>query len=226
MELQEETTEVENPSVLGLIHQPREQFTRIRDNPKVIVALIIVTLIAIVTALLTVGGAQAALEAELLGLTDEEMELFTLMTQIVTVVLATIVPALVILVGATVYFIIAKIADRDVSFKQMFSLFTYIAFITGIGGLINGVLTYFIGGANPEISYFSLQTIFGADGALEVVFSSIELFKIWSIILTALGLQIVANFSKRLAWGTVIGLNVLLIIATALLAVIGQSIGI
>lgn len=218
--------QLENPSLLGMIGSPREQFVRMRENPKIIVALIVVTLIAIITALLTLEGMEAFLDDELLGLTDDELLIFTVVTQITTVVLATFVPALIILIGATVYFIIAKIANREVSFKQMFSLFTYIAFITGIGGIINGILSYFIAGSDPEVPFTSLNILFNADGAMGMVFSAIEIFAIWGIILTAIGLQVVAKFSKQLAWGIVLGFNILIIVAGVMLTIVGQSLGV
>lgn len=223
-------TEIESklasPSLLGMIHQPKEQFIRIRKNPKVIVALIIITVITIITALITLDGMDHFLEEELAGLTDEELIIVTVITQITTVALATIVPTIIILIGATVYFIIAKISERDVTFKQMFSLFTYITFITVIGGLINEILISLFVGINIEIPFTSLNILFGAEGALGILLTSIELFAIWSIILTAIGLQIVAKFSKTLAWGAVIGFNALIIIAGVLLAIVGQSFGI
>lgn len=218
-------TEQKNPSLIGMITSPREQFERIRDNPKILVGLIVITLIALVSALLTLESMSGALEEELIDFTEDELLIFTLVTQITTVVMALVIPSAVILIGATVYFIIAKVANREVSFKQLFSLFTYVAFITGIGGLINALLAYFITGSNPEIPFTSLNILFADEGPLGVFLSSIDIFAIWGIILTAIGLQIVAKFSKPLAWGIVIGFNVLMIFFGTMLAIVGQSLG-
>jgi len=221
----ENDRQLESPSMFGMIMSPREQFEKIRQNPKVIVILITVTILAIISALLALESLDATLEAEMMGFSEDELLIFTIITQITTIVLATILPAIVILIAAAVYLLIAKIANTDVSFKQLFSMLAYIGFVTGLGGLLNGILTYFIAGSDPEVPVTSLNSIIGMEGPLGVLFSSIELFSIWGIILTAIGLQVVAKFSKGLAWGIIIGFNVIMISIGMILVVIEQSLG-
>ncbi|HLR70193.1 MAG TPA: Yip1 family protein [Pseudogracilibacillus sp.] len=221
----ENDRQLESPSMFGMIMSPREQFEKIRQNPKVIVILITVTILAIISALLALESLDATLEAEMMGFSEDELLIFTIITQITTIVLATILPAIVILIAAAVYLLIAKIANTDVSFKQLFSMLAYIGFVTGLGGLLNGILTYFIAGSDPEVPITSLNSIIGMEGPLGVLFSSIELFSIWGIILTAIGLQVVAKFSKGLAWGIIIGFNVIMISIGMILVVIEQSLG-
>lgn len=219
---------LENPSLFGMFGSPVEQFVRIRENPKIIVALITITIIAIIGSLLTLQGMEDALEEELIGLTGDELLLFTIITQITTVVLATFVPAIMIVITAAVYLVIAKVAKLEVSFKQLFSLFTYIAFVTGIGGLVNALFSFLVAGSNPEIPFTSLNILFGADvdSIAGIIFSSIELFAIWGIVLTAIGLQVVAKFTKPLAWGIVIGFNILMIGVAIGLTIVSQAIGV
>lgn len=220
--------QLENPSLLGMFGSPMEQFQRIRENPKVIVALITITILAIISVLFTLKGVQSVIEEELISLTGDELLIFTIITQITTVVMATFVPAIVIVIAAAVYLLIAKVASLEVSFKQLFSLFTYIAFVTGVGGLLNALFAYFITGSNPEIPFTSLNILFGAeaDSIAGIILSSVEIFSIWGIILTAVGLQVVAKFTKPLAWGVVIGFNVLMVGGAIALTIFSQTIGI
>lgn len=216
----------ENPSLFGMFGNPLKQFNRIRENPKIIFALIIVTIIGIISVLFTLDGMEAALEEELVGLTGDEILIFTIITQITTIVMATFVPAIIIVITAAVYLLIAKVASLDVSYKQLFSLFTYISIVTGIGGLLHALFVYFVAGSNPEIPFTSLNIFFGADGVSGIIFSSIEIFSIWAIVLTAVGLQVVAKFPKLLAWGIVIGFNIIMIGFAIVLTMLSQSIGI
>src|SRR5699024_11412888 len=119
---------------------------------------------------------------------------------ITSVGMATFLPAIVIVITAAVYLLIAKVASLEVSYKQLFSLFTYIAFVTGIGGLLNALFAFLVTGSNPEIPFTSLNILFGADmdSVAGIIFSSIELFSIWGIILTGVGLQVIVTFSKLL----------------------------
>lgn len=218
--------QLENPSLFGMFGSPIEQFQRIRENPKVIVALITITILAIISVLFTLEGVEAILEDELIGLTGDELLIFTIITQITTILMATFVPAIMIVITAAVFLLIAKVANLEVSFKQLFSLFTYIAFVTGIGGLLNALFSFLVAGSNPEIPFTSLNILFGADGVAGIIFSSIELFSIWGIILTAVGLQVVAKYTKLLAWGIVIGFNVLMVGVAVALTIVSQALGV
>lgn len=215
---------MEKPSLFGMIGSPRKQFERIRENPTILVALIVVTILAIISTLFTLQGMDVQLEEDLAGLGEGEMLLFTIITQVTAVIVATIAPSIVILIGAAIYLLIAKIAKTDVSFKQLFSMLAFIAFITSLGALLNGLVSFFIGGGyNPEVPVTSLNVIVGADGILGLILSSIEVFSIWGIILTAIGLQVVAKFSKGLAWGIVIAFNLIALAFGVMAVVIDQS---
>lgn len=195
------------PSLLGMITQPREQFERIRENPTILVPIIIVIILAIITTLFSLKGASAELDAELLELGEEGLLLFTIGLQITSVIVAIIAVPIAILIAAAIYLLVAKVAKSDVSFKQLFSMIVFTSFITSLGGLFNGIISLFTGSFNPEIT--SLNVIFGLDGVAGLFLSSIEVFSIWGIILTALGLQIVAKFPKGLAWGIVIAFTLI-----------------
>lgn len=84
----------------------------------------------------------------------------------------------------------------------------------------------FVKNANPEVALTSLNSIIGAEGVMGVLLSSIEVFSIWGIVLTAMGLQIVAQFSKGLAWGTVIAFYIISIGILIGLTMISQTVGV
>lgn len=219
--------EKDNPELLGMIMNPREQFERIRENPKIVVALIVVTLLALIAALFSFKGMEQILEAKLGAVSEEEMMILTIVTQISAVVTALFTPIVTVLISSAIYMLIAKIAQKDVTFKQLFSMFFYIAFINiGLNGFVNGFFSMFVKNANPEVALTSLNSIIGAEGVMGELLSSIEVFSIWGIVLTAMGLQIVAQFSKGLAWGTVIAFYIISIGILIGLTMISQTVGV
>lgn len=224
--MNENTVELKKPSLIGMVMNPREQFERIRKNPKIIVALIVITVLSIISVLFTLQSMSEVLEQEMVGISEEELMIFTIATQITAIVMATFTPAVSILITSGIYMLIAKIAQSDVTFKQMFSLFLYTSFITSLGSLINGFFSMFIAGTSPEVPLTSLNSIVGAEGVLGVTLSSIEVFTIWGIVLMAIGLQVVAKFSKGLAWGTVIAFFIISLLLGIGATVLSQTVGV
>lgn len=212
-----------SPSLFGIFYQPREQFERIKNKPNFVRALIVVVILAVMSALFTLDLVETSIEDELGHLMVEQSKLFSTITKIATVIASAIVPIITILITATVYYIIGKIAHLSISFTQLFALFTFINLITFSGNLVNGMLTYLSSSTDPELLFTSLNVFVQASGALGVFLSFIEIFNIWSIILTAIGLQIVANFSKVLSWSLVIGFNVLIVFTSIFLTIVNQS---
>ncbi|MEI3613370.1 Yip1 family protein [Pseudogracilibacillus sp. SO30301A] len=198
-----EQPKLEKPSLFGMIMNPREQFERIRENPKIIVALIIVTILSIVGLLLMMSGMDFMDDSASAGMSEEEMMMVAMFIQIGFVIVGVFTPVITLLISSVVHIIIAKIVRSEVTFKQLFSMNTYIFIISAISMIVNGIVFMAIGG-DPEKMFTSLNSIIGAEGILGAVFNSIEVFSIWVLIITALGLQIVARFSKGLSWTIVI----------------------
>jgi len=220
----EEIVALEKPSLLGMITNPLQQFHRIRSNPKIIIALIVVTIMTMIAVLFSLEGMDGELAEEFIGFSEAELVVIKVIIQIITIILAMIAPVLIILISAAVYLLIAKIAGRNVTFKQMFSLFTYLMFISTVGGIINAFYIFITKTSNPDMVITSLNGLMQADGVLGLIYTSIEIFSIWGIILTAIGLQVVAKFPKALAWGVVIGFNLIILVAGIMLTVISESI--
>lgn len=125
------------------------------------------------------------------------------------------IPIFTILINSAIHLIITLIARADVKFKQLFSMNSYIMVIAGIGTLLNGLVHMAVGG-DPEIGVTSLASIIDAEGALFGVLSSIEVFAIWGVVLTAMGLQQVGRLSKGWAWGVAIAFFVAGLILSAI----------
>lgn len=186
----------ESPKLLGMFTSPGLQFERIKQNPKIWVPLIIISIIyAIGMTLMALSmDAETLVGSEL---PEDQAEIILVVTKVIFAITGIFAPIITILISSAIHLIIAKIANSSVSFKQLFSMNTYIMIIGAVGLIINMAVRYVIGGSS-EIYITSLAGFLNQDKV--GVLSSVEVFGIWGVILTALGLHKTAQFSKGLAW--------------------------
>lgn len=201
MELQsEKVTKKESPSLLGMFTSPGEQFKRIKGNPKIWVPLIIISILYVIGMGLMAASMDVSTLVEQ-GIPEDQAELILGFTKVTIAVMGIFTPIIGVLISSAIQLLIAKIASSDVSFKQLFSMNTYIMIIGAVGLLINMAVRMTIGG-NPETYITSLAGLLNQNQG--GVLSSIEVFSIWAVILTAMGLHKTADFSKGLAWAIAI----------------------
>ncbi|PWA12188.1 YIP1 family protein [Pueribacillus theae] len=203
-----EETKIEKPSLFGMIWSPSEQFERIKQRPKIWGAMVVVTILTIIGMWLQTLGVDIP---ELDGMPEDQLAGIQVFTTITTIVMGLFIPIIGVLISSAIHLLIAKIARSEVSFKQLFSMNTYIMIISALSLLINGILMALVGG-DPEKLLTSLGSIINVEGAMGGLFNSLEVFTIWEVILTAMGLHKVANFSKGLAWTIAIAFFVIAVI--------------
>ncbi|HLQ73050.1 MAG TPA: Yip1 family protein [Bacillota bacterium] len=192
------TNENNSASIIGMITEPKRQFQRIKNRPTIWKPMGIIMVMYIIGTFLSVSAIDVPEELKALQIDDElsQSSSFDIIGNIVGGGLAPIISVAVVTV---VYWVIAKIFQSHVTFKQMFSMNTYILFIGAIGVVINGLLTYFFGdGTSVEMT--SLSYYLDVSPTMDVVISSVEVFSLWTIVLSAFGLHIVASLSKPLSW--------------------------
>ncbi|MGN1402062.1 MAG: Yip1 family protein [Bacillus sp. (in: firmicutes)] len=191
------------PSLLRMIWSPSEQFRKIRVNPIFWSALIITTLIGVVSILFTLGAidySSSTIDGYALSAKEEDdARAIGMITGIVVGLFSIAIGGLF---SAFIYWIIAKIAKADVGFKQLFSMSVYISFIGVIGAFLNGFVVWLL-----DLDYiYPLTSVAGLLGKDSAFLGTFELFSIWSTILAGIGLHIVGKFSKGLAWSVTIGI--------------------
>ncbi len=201
MEVRLETNEIEkkSPSLWGILWNPSEHFARIKEKPKIWGPLLMIILVFSIGMIIVTTNTGSENE----GL-PEELAPFLVIGSIIAGV---IVPIVTAFIGTLVYLLIARLARSNVSFRQLFSMNVYLLILTALGMIVNGIGMVITGSSTT--TFTSLTTLIPADGALKAVFDNIEVFSIWSVILSAIGLQKVASFSKELAWGVSIGFYML-----------------
>jgi hypothetical protein len=197
METQKEMiTKVPKPSLLGMFTSPGEQFERMKQTPKIWLPLLIVSILYAVGMTFLALSMDASLLIEQ-GIPEDQVDLVLGITKVTVAITGILTPIIGVLISSTIHLIITKIASSPVTFKQLFSMNTYIAVIGAAGIILNTAIRYAIGG-NPEIYITSLAGLLNQDKA--GILGSIEVFAIWTMILTAFGLHKTAQLSKGLAW--------------------------
>jgi hypothetical protein len=197
MEVQKEVNlQNVNPKLLGMFTNPGVQFERIKQNPKIWIPLIVISILYVIGMTFMALSLDAAALIEQ-GVPEDQVELVLTITKVTVAITGIITPIFGVVISSAIQLAIAKIASSSVSFKQLLSMNTFIMIIGAAGLILNMGIRYAIGG-NPEIYITSLAGLLNQEKA--GVLGSIEVFGIWSVILTALGLHKTAQFSKGLAW--------------------------
>lgn len=190
--MSEELKEVKKPSLLGIITNPTAQFERIRERPLIWGAMSVIIILFIIG--LWLNSLSVAIEVD-----EKYQEIFAIIVTMFVIIGGIIAPLFGTLVTSVIHLLIAKIVQLEVSFRQLFSMNTYLMIISVLSLIVNSVILE-ITHVDSEKLPTSLGSVVEADGALGAVFDSIEIFTIWGVILVAIGLHKVAGFSKGLAW--------------------------
>lgn len=195
-----------NPSIIGMITKPVEQFERIRKKPLIWMAMGIVMVLYVIGMWLTMSNVDIAAEiANDTGvpLDDELMMIASAVEKLSIIIGGVISPLFGILLATIIHVLIAKMVEAKVTFRQLFSMNTYITFITAIGIALNGIL-YVVFNSDSVHFFTNLGHYIQLDGAGGEIVNSIEVFSIWTVILTAIGLEKVAKMSRKLSWSIAI----------------------
>ena len=126
-----------NPSIWGMIWNPTEQFEKIKERPKIWGALAIVTLLFVIGMYLTSLGDPIVIEG-IPEIPEEQLAAVSMFTTISMIITGLFTPIFGVLISSAIYLLIAKIARSQVSFKQLFSMNTYIMMISALSMIING----------------------------------------------------------------------------------------
>ncbi|MEH7075288.1 Yip1 family protein [Neobacillus drentensis] len=197
MELQKEVNSLnQNPKLMGMFTSPGVQFERIKQSPKIWVPLIIISVLYAIGMTFMALSLDAATLIEQ-GVPEDQIDLVLTITKVTVAITGIVTPIFGVLISSAIQLVIARIASSTVTFKQLFSMNTYIMIIGAVGLILNMGIRYAIGG-NPEIYITSLAGILNQDKA--GVLGTFEVFGIWSVILSAIGLHKTGQFSKGLAW--------------------------
>ncbi len=202
----------EKPKLLGMLMQPSTEFIKIKQNPVIWKPLIIISILMMIAGVMTALNIDYTNDPEIqeaiqiLGMDERFMlKISALLAGVANL----IIPGLTALITTVIYLVIAKVIKKPISFKQLYSMNTYILFISAIGMIVNGLLSMIIT-KDPSVVLTSLAAVIQTDNMMiKNVLIMVEFFAIWGLVLTIIGLQKVAGFSKVTATSFVLGFYIL-----------------
>lgn len=188
----------EKPSLFGMITSPSLQFERMRTNAPVWGAFFLMAvlggLIGAIAAYLASMDPATIAQNKKLGI-----EMNPAMALGSGFVLLFIITIVTFFIGAAVYKILIMFMGNDTSYKKLLAITVYSSIITILGGIINIGLAWILGGNGQEM-YTGLGSLFASTGGVAYgIAKSIEVFTIWGLVVTGLGLHITAGLSKKQA---------------------------
>ncbi len=198
------------PSIFKFIFSPSLEMEKIKQKPTIWMPLLITLLLGVITVVISsfipnIVRIQEEQAAQY-GMGVEGVQVFMMIYSVVTILVT--VP-IVLLISGAIMLGISKIFKGEGTFKIYFSVSTFLMLLLTIGQLINIVIAYFVDG---QPNFTSVNGMLNATGSLGDLFTYIEIFTIWTCVLTGLAFHKIGKLSK--------GISIVLGILTFILALI------
>lgn len=167
--------------------KPSKFFESYKENPKVLIHLVIIMIISAITAMITSSKTPELVEGNVEGVSGEQLEMAKKMTEIFSSPVFVIGAAIVMIVlyylaFALIRYMITKISNGEGTYKHMFSLVVVTSYPVVIMGLVKSFLPIDV---PTEVSMF--DTFLG----------KVNIFSIWQLVLLIIGMSVVFNISKK-----------------------------
>lgn len=207
------------PSLFGMITSPGVQFERMKQHNAVWGAFFLLVVISTIGAL---AGVQVSMQSpemkELLA--DDPSGMMQSFMYGGAVLAGVVFTPIIFFISAGFYKVVMMLMGNDATYKQLLSITVHASIITYIGVILNLILAFALGG-DGVVMYTGLGALFEPGTTLFGIANSIEIFGIWGLIVTGMGLHIVAGLSKNKA----IILMVIFFIISVGFSILGNSFG-
>lgn len=208
-----------------VLYEPGAVFERVREKPKFLMPFLGLAVLLAVSILLMMPYQQAAMASRMAAIAQANpaaaanMQKFAL----IGVIAGPIVFAIILVIAATILWVVTSIFGGEAKWGTLLSVTTYAA-ITGILLQYVAILVLTLKGVGQISSPEDLKPPLGlnllspgATGFMGAFLGGINLFAIWGVILTAIGIQVTHKTSKGTAYSiAIVSTLVLLLVASGL----------
>jgi len=209
--------------VFRVLYEPGAVFGRVAAKPRFWAPFVVVAILAIIVGYLTLPFSQAAMASKMAEIAQANPAAADNMKKFagVGILFAPIVYAIILVIVATVLWVLVSVLGGESKWGMLLSVCTYTS-ITGVLLQLVGVIVLMLKGVDQVTSPADLQPPLGlnlltpgATGFLGAFLAGINPFAIWGLVLNAIGIQVTHKTSKGIAYtaATVAALIVLLIFA-------------
>lgn len=193
------------PSLWDMIFSPEKQFIRMKENPVIWVPLILITLFStLLSAAMAyfMANDPQMIEQMMQGQTDGVAIDQGILKVILIVgggVGGFISAPFSALIGAAITLLFVMLFQGEATYRQLFSFHVHL-YVLSLLSLIVNLLVYITFGGDLNVRATSLASLVEAEGVLKGLLLTFDVFIIWSTILLANGLTVIANLSRGKAW--------------------------
>ena len=194
--------------MLNIFVAPRQAFESINRKPDFLVPFIIVLLVivaftfAIMPVVMPTQMEKQRAKMEERGMSEEQINQAMSIGQktgtIIGPIAAGVSTAIILLVMAGLYMFTGNVMlGGQTTFKHVFSVVTYSALIGSLGQLLS--LPIILSKKTAEV-HFSLATFLSEDSVETILYQflkKIDLFAVWGIIVTGIGLAVIYRFTTK-----------------------------
>ncbi|GGE21312.1 membrane protein YknW [Marinithermofilum abyssi] len=214
----------EKPSMWGMLVEPGKQMERIRQQPRFVGALITIMLLSAVVAYLAgLKMAEHPLYQEQLAVMGENGA--TIMAGTIAVTTLFVIP-LLFLLYSLVQWLLMMLFQGEATFGQLYSMNTYLGIFPLLANVVYVAVLWTAGpGDNPESLPTSLGALISAKGALSGILNGIEVFSLWNLAVSALGLSVIGQVSRGKGWAVALILYAAGLALAAVTAAVGETFG-
>jgi hypothetical protein len=208
-----------------VLYEPGAVFERIREKPKFLAPFLGLAVLLAVCILLLMPYQQAAMASKMAEIAQANPAAAAGMQKyaFVGVIVGPIIFAIILVISATILWVVASIFGGEGKWGTLLSISTY-ASITGILLQFVTVLVLMVKGVGQVSSPEDLKAPLGlnlldpgATGFMGAFLGGINLFAVWGVILTAIGIQVTHKTAKGTAYTiAIVSTLVLLLIASGL----------
>jgi hypothetical protein len=213
---------------LNIYTSPSKTFTKLSEKPKWLIPLIIVVIVSILLSLVALSRTnwdeQKAKVREMLEKRnvpqeriDKTMDAMNPKTGLIRGIIAMFIATpLGILIFTLVLNLLLPLLGISGLFKKTFAVTTHSALVRVPGAMVKAILMFIKGSSDISTSLMLFLPKMAHQGFVYGLFSRIDFFTIWELILVGLGLKVLFNISGKKSYYVVFGLWLLYIIISSI----------
>jgi membrane protein, antimicrobial resistance system len=220
---------------LNIYTSPSQTFTKLSEKPKWLIPLIIVVIFSILLTIVAVSKTnwdeQRAKVSEMMQKRnvpqeriDKIMNTMNPKTGMIRGIIAMLIMTPIgILIFTLILNLLIPILGTSGLFKKTFAVTTHSALVRVPGAIVKAILMFVKGSSDISTSLMLFFPKMTHQGFVYGLFSKIDFFTIWELILVGLGLKVLFNISGKKTYYVVFGLWLLYIIITSFLSPTGMG---
>ena len=192
--------------MIAVFFKPQQLFATMPAKSKWWVPVLLTTIVSLVTTWLALPKLKEMMLAAMPANTSIAAGQLDTIVRIQSISVIAMSAASVIIgvfIMAALYYFLCVVSGGEGKYKQALTIVSYVGLIGALSLIFRTVLLCVIPGAKFDQSFTSLALLLPMDAPktwLSTILSSVDLFSIWTLIVTAIGLKTMYRMKGKKAW--------------------------